>query len=167
MDQWIIGILEDYPAVRALVIILGILLGCKCIEFTPIKINPLKWLLGLLGRTLNASVNDKIDSLNTKVDKLQKDLDTHIMKSGEDEAKSDRNRILRFSDEIITGQEHTKEHYRDIIMTIDDYEKYCEDHPDFKNNRCVLACQNIKDEYMKRCKDNSFVDVERLVTVKK
>ena len=110
-------------------------------------------------------VNDKLDAVQTSVNEVEEKLDDHIKKSGEEDAINIRNRILRFSDEIIIGQEHTKEHYRDVLLTIDQYEKYCIDHPEFPNNRCLIAIENIKEEYKEKCRDNSFVTIERLTQV--
>ena len=37
------------------------------------------------------------------------------------------------------------------------YEKYCNDHPDFKNNLAVMAIRHITEVYQKCSRDNLFL----------
>ena len=90
---------------------------------------------------------------------MSKRLDTHIEKSEEEAILSSRQRILRFSDEITMGILHSKEAFVDILGEIDKYEGYCMEHPHFPNNRCVLACANIKDIYKERLDKNDFLNI--------
>lgn len=41
--------------------------------------------------------------------------------------------------------------------TVDDYEEYCKGHPDYPNNRAVLAIENIRAVYMERLKRRDFL----------
>lgn len=38
-------------------------------------------------------------------------------------------------------------HFENILDDIDDYEKYCSSHPNFKNSRGHVVIQSIKDKY--------------------
>lgn len=58
-----------------------------------------------------------------------------------------REHILRFDDELINGIEHTKEYFRQELEDIDTYEKFCKEHPDFKNSYTVEAAQHIRRIY--------------------
>ena len=50
-------------------------LGLIGIEISPIKVNPLKWLGRVIGKLLNGELEDKIDILSEKVNKLEKSED--------------------------------------------------------------------------------------------
>lgn len=145
----------------------GVIIGTGLIEISPIKINPWSWLLSPLRKALTAGIAEKVDNVDKKIDKVQQDLEDHVKESEIERAQSARTRILRFSDEIVLGQEHTKEHYDDILSSIDFYEKYCADHPEFPNNKCIMAIENIKAEYKEKLRNNAFVTVERLVINRK
>ena len=58
-------------------------------------------------------------------------------------ADQHRTRILRFNTECLRHQRHTREDFIDILSEIDEYERYCQAHPDYKNQRCVHAVKNI------------------------
>lgn len=88
-------------------------------------------------------------STETRLDKMQKTLDNHIREDEDDNARNRRYRILRFYDEMCEGRLHSESHFEDILDDIDEYEKYCEKHPDYKNNRGKLAMQYITNTYDK------------------
>lgn len=106
------------------------------IEITPIKINPIGWL----GRRLNASMNEKVEKIEQKVDE-------HI-------AQSFRNKILAFQDSILLQgpSSFTQEQYNEVIDAITKYEKYCKEN-NIDNDKCVLAIGYIKRSYT-HCQNN-------------
>lgn len=116
------------------------------IEVTPIKINPWTWL----GNTLNKGII-------TKLEKVEKDVAEVKREVGESSAVTSRYRILRFDDEILHDVRHSKEHFDQILLDIDVYEKFCDEHPDFKNNLAVMAIKHIKEIYSKCSRENSFL----------
>lgn len=75
----------------------------------------------------------------------------------ENEASVCRYRVLRFNDEIIHKVRHTKEHFDQVLDDITSYEQYCEDHPEYENNKAVLAIANIKRTYDKCTQDGDFL----------
>lgn len=75
----------------------------------------------------------------------------------ENEATTCRYRILRINDEILHDQKHTKEHFDQILDDITRYEQFCTDHPDYENNKAVMAIKNIKRVYEKCSDDNTFL----------
>lgn len=75
----------------------------------------------------------------------------------ENEAKGARRRILRFSDELTQQVRHTKDYFDDVLADIDLYEKYCKDHPDFLNNRTLMAETNIKATYQQCLAEHDFL----------
>ena len=42
-----------------------------------------------------------------------------------------------------------------MLTKIDDYERYCEEHPEYPNNRAVLAIENIREVYKERLKNGT------------
>lgn len=68
-----------------------------------------------------------------------------------------RIRILRASDEIRMNVKHSKEYFDQLNDDITKYQQYCEDNPRFKNNRAIMAIQNINEVYTKALKDNDFL----------
>lgn len=116
------------------------------VEISPIKINPWSWL----GNTLNKGILKKLEKVENDVAEVKKEI-------GESSAVASRYRILRFDDEILHEMKHTKEHFDQILLDIDVYEKFCEQHPDFKNNLAVMAIKHIKSVYEKCSRENSFL----------
>lgn len=117
-----------------------------CIEIVPIKLSPLKWI----GTRLNKDTSDKVDILTSKVDNLESAL-------GEERAITCRVRILAFGDDVRLGIKHSKDSFDQVLDDIDYYEKYCNEHPEFRNNRTVLTTARIKEVYAHCLDQNSFL----------
>lgn len=90
-----------------------------------------------------------INELSKKIDSLEDKIDLN-------KAESNRTRILRFNGEIKRGIHHDEEEFNDCLVAIDYYEKYCEDHPKYPNNKAVLAIANVKRTYEKAYQENDF-----------
>ena len=116
------------------------------IEITPFKINPWTWL----GNILNRGIITKLEKVEKEVEEVKKEV-------GESSAVTSRYRILRFDDEILHEVKHSKEHFDQILLDIDVYEKFCDEHPYFKNNLAVMAIKHIKTVYEKCSRENSFL----------
>lgn len=95
------------------------------------------------------SLQESRNETKAQVEKLQKTLDNHIKEDEDAKARTLRYRILRFYDEMCEGREHSESHFEDILSDIDDYEKFCDTHPGFKNSRGKTAMSYIKDTYAK------------------
>ena len=78
-------------------------------------------------------------------------------KLNESEATDARYRILRFDDEIRHHVKHTEEHFNQIMDDIDEYERYCSAHPNYKNSKAVLAIENTRRTYERCRRENSFL----------
>lgn len=128
------------------------------IKIPKIEINLWQMIGKALSKGLVGDLSTEIKNLKTDIMGLSNKLNTHIQKSEEESILSSRQRILRFSDEVTMGILHSKEAFVDILSEIDKYEDYCMEHPHFPNNRCVLACQNIKDVYKERLERNDFLN---------
>lgn len=140
MDLLEINNLAQTGVVGLLVILMGM------IKIPKIELNIWNLLGRTIGRSINKEVMDQVKDLSSKVD----DLET----AGElERVRFARQRILRFNDEILCGQRHSKEHFDEILDDIDIYEDYCSTHEEYENNKAVLAIRTIKKTYDK-CMDN-------------
>lgn len=109
-------------------------------------------LWGLIQYLINRkdSIGDKIDKLTTLVQEVSDRVDTSS-------ATNARTRVLRFDDELINGVHHSREYFQQTLEEIDTYESYCQKHPEFRNNACVLAIEHIRRVYSHLQDSNGFV----------
>lgn len=128
------------------IIAAGAVIVMSLVEISPIKINPWSWI----GKVLNKDILYKLEKVEKDVAEVKREV-------GEGSAVTSRYRILRFDDEILHNIKHSKEHFDQILLDIDVYEKFCEEHPDFKNNLAVMAIEHIKEIYSKCSRENSFL----------
>lgn len=129
--------------------LLVILVGM--IKIPPLKINLWGWLGKMIGRAINGEVLDRVD-------KLTEDLEDFKKQEEEENIRQARQRILRFSDEILFMRRHSKEHFDEILQDIDLYEKYCIEHKDYKNNKAELSITTIREVYKQCLKTHDFLE---------
>ena len=129
-----------------------ILLGL--IKLPKIEINLWTALARVIGRALNGEMVERIE-------KVDSSLTAHMKKTEEERINEARRRILRFSDEVLYEQGHSKEHYDEILEDIDKYEFYCANHPEFKNNKAVMAIETIKDAYQDCIENHDFLKYKK------
>lgn len=153
-------ILEEVLAGGGVLIVLMAL-----IEISPVKINPwgavfglVRKSLGHIGGRINADVIAELQSMKATQEEVRGKLDSHIESDERKEADGVRAQILRFNNELLRDIHHTKEEYIDILAGIDAYEAYCERHPDYPNNRAVLAVETIKESYKERLQKRDFLE---------
>lgn len=138
----------QYGAIGLLVILLGM------IKIPKIEINLWSLIGRTLGRAINGEIMDEVKLINDK-------LDDHIKLEEEETIRRVRQRILHFNDEILSGRRHSKEHFNEILEDINAYESYCAEHPDYKNNRAVLAISTIKDVYKECLREHDFLTYKK------
>lgn len=127
-----------------------LLVALTIVQFAPIKINPWSWIAKTIGRAVNADVTRELSEISRK-------LDGHITMDDRRTADGHRARILHFNNELLRSIDHTKEEFIEVLNEIDAYERYCADHPDYPNNRAVLAIENIRDSYRERLQKHDFL----------
>lgn len=115
------------------------------IDMTPgIKIQPIRWLLGWIGKQMNRE-------LQKDFEKLTKDFETHKIDSW-------RTEILDFANSAMNRRKHTKEEFDHIIKVHDDYEKYVKERG-LENGQVKLAYEYIVKIYKRCLEKNSFLVV--------
>ena len=121
-----------------------ILLGL--VKIPKIDLNLWTILARVLGRAMNGELTEKVN-------KIGSELEAHIQRTEIERINQIRQRIIRFSDEVMYDTGHSQEHYNDILEDINKYEQYCKTHPDFVNNKAAMAIATIKEAYQ-YCIDN-------------
>ncbi len=131
-----------------------VLIFLTLVQIAPVKINPWSALAKIVGKAVNEDITSRLDGIETK-------LDGHITMDDRRTADNRRAQILHFNNELLRPIEHTKEEFVEVLAKIDDYERYCEEHPDYPNNRAVLAIENIREVYKERLKKRDFLQESR------
>lgn len=101
-------------------------------------------------------IDNLLGDIKKNLDSLESRLKVTEGKADEDRAITARVRILKFNDELINEQLHSKESFDQVMADIDTYERFCMDHPDFRNNKSVMSIQNIKRVYAIRLEKRDF-----------
>lgn len=120
------------------------------LEIAPIKLNPWSAIARAIGNAVNADLLKEL--ANTK-----SMLQEHIEMDDKRNADMHRWRILNFNNELLQDVPHTREDFIDILAEIDEYEDFCKNHPDYKNNRATHAIGNIGRVYDDRLKKHDFL----------
>ena len=149
MDLMQFNALAQHGVVGLLIILAGM------IKIPKIELN----IWGLIGRTIGRSINkevmDKVDNLSEKVDEIEKSAEL-------DRVRDARQRILRFNDEILCGQKHSKEHFDEVLSDITIYEHYCNDHEDYENDKAILAIETVREVYKQCLKSHDFLTPQKM-----
>ncbi len=127
-----------------------LLIVLTLVQIAPVKLNPWSKIGELLGRAVNGEVLKKLGDVERR-------LDSHIQMDDERNADMHRARILQFNTELLRGIRHTEEDFNEILYNIDCYERYCEEHSGYQNNRCVHAIKNIKRVFDERMEKRDFL----------
>lgn len=120
------------------------------IQISPIKFNPWSWIGKRIGRGINGELMESLKGIRTEVDDIRSDM-------SRDRAENQRTKIIRFGSEIRLRQKHTKDYFDEIMNDITEYELYCEQNPDFRNNITEATSQIIKETYKRCLEENSFL----------
>lgn len=120
------------------------------IQIAPVKINPWSALAKAFGRAINGEVLEKVGKLESELQGVRSGM-------AEEKAVTCRARILRFGDECLHGEQHTKDHFDQTLRDIAVYERYCEEHPEFENNVTEMTSDRIKEIYRRCLSTNDFL----------
>lgn len=122
------------------------------IQVSKININPWDWLLGGIGKKLNASIDKKVTEIEAK-------LDAHIQADEAEKLETKRRDILEFANACMNGRKHTQEQFKFVIKKCDEYETYIEKN-DIKNGEISSAISEIRRLNTKCRQNNSYLKVE-------
>lgn len=127
------------------------------VQIAPIKVNPWSALAKWFGRAINADMLKELEEVKSGQKETRERLDAYIRMDDERNADMHRARILQFNNELLRDILHTREDFVEILAEIDFYERYCETHSEYQNNRAVCAIGNIKRVYNDRLKEHDFL----------
>ena len=100
----------------------------------------ISWLLHRIDRK-----QDKQDQIISGMAALDNKLQQHIDSDERYRTDMCRIRILRFSDELRRGVNHSEESFNNVLEDIDNYTEYCVEHEDvYINSKADAAIRNIK-----------------------
>ena len=122
------------------------------VQIAPVKVNPWSAIAKAVGRAVNADVAKELCEIKKK-------LDDHVTMDDRRTADGHRTRILHFNNELLRSIDHTEEEFNEVLAEIDAYEEYCEEHPEYPNNRAVLAIENIRSNYKERLQKLSLIHI--------
>lgn len=120
------------------------------VQLAPVKINPWSSLAKIVKNALYADISKRLNGIETK-------LDAHVTMDDRRTADAHRARILHFNNELLRDIGHTREEFFEVLTEVDAYEDYCRAHPEYPNNRAVLAIENIREVYKERQKKHDFL----------
>lgn len=143
--------------VQGIIIALGVVL-LGTIKIKPLEINIWQWLAKTIGNALNKDLISKVDSIEIEQRILEKQFETHVNENKKRDALECRRVILKFANEILRGEKHTKEQYINVLEDIQSYECFCKEHEqDFPNERATHAINLIRDNYRERLEKADFL----------
>lgn len=121
------------------------------------KYKPWSWLARQLGKAINEEMLSKIDTLQKKVEELEKIDKCQNEERDKENALEARRRILRFADECRRKDKHSEEYFNNVLEDISAYKDYCLKHTSFENEKAVMAISIIEEAY-RHCYDtNDFL----------
>lgn len=97
--------------------------------------------------TFESMLNKQLNPIRQEIQDVDSKLVEHIEKDGETKADQMRTRILRFSDELSHNIKPSKEHFDDILETIDRYELYCNEHDKYLNSKADVSIEFVRETY--------------------
>lgn len=97
-------------------------------------------------------VQNEFKKIDTRIDTIEEKMDKNNLELNEkidcNKAELCRTHILRFADEQRSGVVlHSDEYFKQQLLDIDTYNRYCETHPDFANGLTRMASEYIREEY--------------------
>jgi hypothetical protein len=139
------------------IIALTAFLGSIGIEVSKVKFSPWSWLGKKVGKLINGDVITELDGVKKDIGEIKEQNAQQNAQRDLDRALDARRRILRFADEIRRGDRHSHEHFDNILEDISNYVKYCDEHPNFQNEKARVSIKIIEDVYEKCARENDFL----------
>lgn len=119
---------------------------------------PLSILARVLGQELNRDVFDKISEIDKRISTLS-DKVTLVAKLNEETRMiAARVRILRFGDELLNNQPHSKDSFDQAMIDVDTYTRYCKNNPDFQNGVAESMAEYIREQYNANLRNHGFAN---------
>ena len=95
-------------------------------------------------------VLDGITKLSEKIDTVNNELQ-------EEKAVAARVRILGFMNSLLENHKPTKDAFDQTMSDITRYERFCQEHPTFKNNQTASTVAYLEKNYQERLDKHDFL----------
>lgn len=106
-------------------------------------------------------IQKDIAVLHDNQESMQRSLASISASAAEDRAITARVRILSFADDMMSNRKHSKDAFDQTLCDIDNYDRYCNEHPEFKNNQTAMSREMILDQYKECEREGSFLQYRR------
>ena len=106
---------------------------------------------------LQKAVEDLKSTIEENDNKFHQAIDALTAQMEKSSVIQARIRILRSTDEIRKGAQHSYEYFRQLNQDITEYEQYCTANPNFKNNEAVNSIEYINKVYQSCLDSNNFL----------
>lgn len=121
------------------------------------KYKPWSWLARQLGKAMNAEMLEKLDTVEKKVDRLEKKDEAQDEERAKGKALDARRRILSCADECRRHIKHSEEFFNNVLEDVSYYKNYCDTHPSFENEKAVIAIDVVENVYKHCIETNDFL----------
>lgn len=108
----------------------------------------LQWILGKIDA--KKGMRKTLEDIKTGMEKEHNERER-------DSIMNCRSRVLRFNDELLRGDRHSKSMFDTILIDCTQYERYCTKHDDFQNGVATESIANIRRCYRQCEKDGDFL----------
>ena len=99
----------------------------------------------------------ELSQIKKELSEIRQDIKRLDEKGDRREAENRRVRILRFEDELQEERRHSKESFHQVLDDVSAYNDYCNEHPDFPNERTVATIAHIRAVYQERLEKHDFL----------
>lgn len=134
----------------------ALLICVVIIEFSKLPWHPLTSFARWFGNRANASTDERLDKLSSRLDEMDGRIDRIEKDRCDDTVKQTRRYILDFENSCRNGRKHTKEEFDHVIDEICNYNTYCSNHH-INNGVITNAEKYLTDIYQERLKKNDFL----------
>ena len=101
----------------------------------------------------------KLKEIQDSIADMDEKLKAHIAADDERYAVQCRTRILRFADELINEPQHlhTQGQFDQTLADITEYDRYCHEHPTFRNELTLRSAEIIRKVYEECAREHKFL----------
>ena len=125
-------------------------------KFGPKDKKPWTALFTFIGKLITKDFAESQKKLIERMDSLSLEVKEVARSVDETRAIAARVRILRFGDELLEGRTHSKDTFDQTLLDIDNYERYCKEHAEFKNHVTESTSAFIQEQYQERLRKHDF-----------
>jgi len=126
-------------------------------KFGPKDKKPWTAIFTFIGKLITKDFAESQKTLMDRVEVLSYKIEAVAESVEETRAIAARVRILRFGDELLEGRLHSKDTFDQALLDIDNYERYCKSHENFKNHITEETVAFIQEKYRERLRNNTFI----------